>query len=73
MARGCRHISAIYPFTFPINMSGQTAASIPCGFSDGMPVGLHVIGQTGDEATVLRASAAYEEAFPWADARPPIS
>ena len=61
------------PFTFPINMSGQTAASIPCGFSDGMPVGLHVIGQTGDEATVLRASAAYEEAFPWADARPPIS
>ena len=54
-------------------MSGQTAASIPCGFSDGMPVGLHVIGQTGDEATVLRASAAYEEAFPWADARPSIS
>ena len=61
------------PFTFPINMSGQTAASIPCGFSDGMPVGLHAIGQTGDEATVLRASAAYEEAFPWADARPPVS
>ena len=61
------------PFTFPINMSGQTAASIPCGFSDGMPVGLHVIGQTGDEATVLRASAAYEEAHPWADARPPVS
>ena len=61
------------PYTFPINMSGQTAASIPCGFSGGMPVGLHVIGQTGDEATVLRASAAYEEAHPWADARPPVS
>ena len=61
------------PFTFPINMSGQTAASIPCGFSDGMPVGLHVIGKAGDEATVLRASAAYEEAHPWADARPPVS
>ena len=61
------------PFTFPINMSGQTAASIPCGFSDGMPVGLHVIGKTGDEATVLRASAAYEQAHPWADARPPVS
>ena len=61
------------PFTFPINMSGQTAASIPCGFSDGMPVGLHVIGKAGDEATVLRASAAYEEAHPWAAARPPIS
>ena len=61
------------PFTFPINISGQTAASIPCGFSDRMPVGLHVIGQAGDEATVLRASAAYEQAYPWADARPPVS
>ena len=61
------------PLTFPINMSGQTAASIPCGFSDGMPVGLHVIGKAGDEATVLRASAAYEEAHAWGDARPPVS
>lgn len=61
------------PFTFPINISGQTAASIPCGFSDGMPVGLHVVGKAGDEATVLRASAAYEEAHPWDNARPPVS
>ena len=61
------------PFTFPINMSGQTAASIPCGFSEGMPVGLHVIGKAGDEATVLRASAAYEEAHPWDGARPGVS
>ena len=61
------------PFTFPINMSGQTAASIPCGFSDGMPVGLHVIGKAGSEATVLRASAAYEQAQPWDGHRPPVS
>ena len=62
------------PFTYPINMSGQTAANIPCGFSeDGMPVGLHVIGRAGDEATVLRASAAYEEAFPWAGYFPKVS
>ncbi len=61
------------PFTFPINMSGQTAASIPCGFSDGMPVGLHVVGRAGDEATVLRASAAYEEAHPWDGVRPGVS
>ena len=61
------------PFTFPINMSGQTAASIPCGFSEGMPVGLHVIGKAGDEATVLRASAAYEEAHPWGGARVGVS
>ena len=34
------------PYTMPINMIGSTAASIPCGFSsDGLPIGLHVIGR----------------------------
>ena len=62
------------PFTHPINTIGFTAASIPCGFdSDGMPVGLHIIGKPGDEATVLAASAAFEQARPWADVRPPVS
>ncbi|MEE8442781.1 MAG: amidase [Dehalococcoidia bacterium] len=62
------------PFTFPINMSGHTAASIPCGFSsEGLPIGLHIIGRRGDEATVLRASAAFEQARPWADRRPVVS
>ncbi len=62
------------PFTFPINMIGHTAASIPCGFSaDGMPIGLHIIGRRGDEATVLAASAALERARPWAQHRPSVS
>jgi aspartyl-tRNA(Asn)/glutamyl-tRNA(Gln) amidotransferase subunit A len=62
------------PFTFPINMIGHPAASIPCGFSpDGLPIGLHIIGRRGDEATVLRASAAFGTARPWVDKRPPIS
>ncbi len=62
------------PFTFPINMSGHTAASVPCGFSaDGMPIGLHVIGRMGDEANVLRACAAFEQARPWGDRRPAVS
>lgn len=61
------------PFTYPINMTGHPAASVPCGFSaDGMPIGLHLIGRRDDEATVLRASAAFEQARPWADKRPPI-
>ena len=61
------------PFSFPINMSGHTAASVPCGFSsEGLPIGLHVIGHRGDEATVLRASAAFEKARPWADKRPVV-
>jgi aspartyl-tRNA(Asn)/glutamyl-tRNA(Gln) amidotransferase subunit A len=62
------------PFTFPINMTGQTAASVPCGFSaDGMPIGLHIIGPRGAEAKVLQASAAFEQARPWSDKRPPVS
>jgi aspartyl-tRNA(Asn)/glutamyl-tRNA(Gln) amidotransferase subunit A len=62
------------PFTYPFNMSGNPAASIPCGFTgDGLPVGLHVVGRTGDEATVIRASAAFEQARPWAQFEPPVS
>jgi aspartyl-tRNA(Asn)/glutamyl-tRNA(Gln) amidotransferase subunit A len=62
------------PFTFPINMSGQTASSVPCGFSaDGMPIGLHLVGPRGAEARVLRASAAFEQARPWIQHRPLVS
>ena len=62
------------PFTFPINMIGHTAASIPCGFStDGMPIGLHVVGRRGGEETVIAASAAFERAKPWIQHRPPVS
>ena len=62
------------PFNFLINMSGQTAASIPCGFTEGgLPIGLHIIGAHGQESLVLQASAAYEEAHPWAHLHPPVS
>ena len=62
------------PFTFPINMTGQTASSVPCGFSaGGMPIGLHIVGPWGAEARVLQASAAFEEARLWAQNRPPVS
>jgi len=62
------------PFTFPINMTGDTAASVPCGFSsEGLPIGLHIVGRHGNEATVIAASAAFEEARPWAQHRPPVS
>ena len=62
------------PFTHPINTIGHPAASVPCGFSsDGMPVGLHIVGRKGDEATVIAASAAFEREMPWADKRPVVS
>ena len=62
------------PFTFPFNMTGQPAASIPCGFStDGLPIGLHIVGRYGDEVAVLKASAAFERARPWDSLRPTVS
>ena len=62
------------PFTFPFNMTMHTAASVPCGFSsDGMPIGLQIIGRRGEETTVLRASAAFERARPWRDRLPPLA
>jgi aspartyl-tRNA(Asn)/glutamyl-tRNA(Gln) amidotransferase subunit A len=59
-------------FTFAFNVTGQPAASVPCGFTrDGLPIGLQVVGRRFDDATVLRASAALETANPWAAKRPP--
>ncbi len=53
------------PFTFPFNLTGQPAATVPCGFtSEGLPVGLQIVGRNYDEATVLRAAYAYERANP---------
>lgn len=58
-------------FTFPINLTGQPAASIPAGFtSDGLPVGMQIIGRHLGDETVLRASAAFEAARPWRDKWP---
>ena len=62
------------PFTPLWNMTGMPAASLPCGFdSDGLPVGLQVIGEWGDEVTVFKACAAFEQARPWVDKIPPIA
>ena len=62
------------PFTFPINMIGHAAASIPCGFSsDGMPIGLQIVGRSGGEETIIAASAAFEKARPWISQRPVVS
>ena len=63
-----------FPFTVAFNLSGQPAASVPCGFSrDGLPVGLQIVGRCAQEATVLQASAAFEEARPWRDKIPPFA
>jgi aspartyl-tRNA(Asn)/glutamyl-tRNA(Gln) amidotransferase subunit A len=59
------------PFTFPFNLTGQPAATVPCGFDwNGLPVGLQIVGRWRDDSTVLRAAAAFESALPWTDFKP---
>lgn len=58
--------------TYAFTVVGVPAISVPCGFTRaGLPVGLQIAGRWRDEATVLRAAAAFERARPWADRRPP--
>ena len=53
------------PFSFPFNLTQQPAASVPCGFaSNGLPVGLQIVGRMFDDRGVLAAAYAYEAAHP---------
>jgi aspartyl-tRNA(Asn)/glutamyl-tRNA(Gln) amidotransferase subunit A len=52
-------------FTIPANMAGLPGVAIPCGFAEGLPVSLQVLGQAFGEADVLRAAHAYEQATGW--------
>ncbi len=59
-------------YTTPSNMAGVPALSINCGFtSDGLPVGLQLMGRPFDEATLFRAAYAYEQSTNWHTRRPP--
>lgn len=60
-------------FTFPFNLTGQPAATVPAGFSgDGLPIGLQIVGRHLDDPLVLRAAAAFEAARPWRETWPPL-
>jgi aspartyl-tRNA(Asn)/glutamyl-tRNA(Gln) amidotransferase subunit A len=60
-------------FTFPMNMTGQPAATVPAGFThDGLPIGLQIVGRHLDDQTVLAASGAFERARPWAHKWPAL-
>ena len=53
------------PFTYPFNLTQQPACTIPCGLtSDGLPIGLQIVGPMFGDALVLRAARAYESARP---------
>jgi aspartyl-tRNA(Asn)/glutamyl-tRNA(Gln) amidotransferase subunit A len=61
------------PFTYPFNLTGQPAASVPVGFDDGgLPVGLQIVGRRHADRTVLAAARAFEAACPWIERRPAL-
>jgi amidase len=61
-------------FTFPFNMSGQPAMSMPLGLSkSGAPIGVQAVGRYGDEATILALATVLESETPWKHRRPAVS
>ncbi len=59
-------------FTIPVNLAGICAISIPCGFSEGLPVGLQIMGPAFGEEKILQVAYAYEQATQWHLKRPPL-
>lgn len=62
------------PFSWPINLTGLPAATIPCGFdAEGLPIGLQIVAPWLDEGLIVRIAAAFECARPWSQFRPGMS
>ncbi len=60
-------------FTVGAGLAGLPSISVPCGFSDQLPVGLQFTGRAMDDQTVLRVADAFERATPWSTSRPTIA
>ena len=58
--------------TLPVNIAGLPGLSVPCGFSDSLPVGMQLIGPHLSEPTLLRIGQAYEQATEWHKQRPAL-
>ena len=67
---GLFHRLALIPFNSPWSLAGVPAASVPCGFVGGLPTGLALVGRPQEEATVLRAAHAYQQATDWHERQP---
>ena len=63
----------LIPFNSPWSCLGLPVVSVPCGFVDGLPVGLALVGRRGADATVLRAARTFQQSTDWHERRPPPS
>lgn len=52
-------------YAAPFNFSGNPTISVPCGFSDNLPISLQLIGHHCGESTIIQAAHAYEQATDW--------
>lgn len=60
------HPGYSFAYTYPFNISGHPAISLPCGLDkDGLPVGLHAIARRNEDHLLLQVAAAFEKAHPW--------
>ncbi len=59
-------------FTIPANMAGIPGISVPCGFSDGLPVSLQLLGRAFEEPVLLGVAHAYEQGAGWFRHLPPL-
>lgn len=58
--------------TIPVNIAGLPGISVPCGMSDGLPIGLQVIGPQFGDQSVLQVAHAYEQSTNWHRSHPPL-
>jgi amidase len=71
--RSIIEMARLYPFAGPWNALGNPAAAVPAGFTDeGLPLAVHLVGRSHNEATLISLAAQLEAARPWADRRPPL-
>ncbi|MBR1126077.1 Asp-tRNA(Asn)/Glu-tRNA(Gln) amidotransferase subunit GatA [Bradyrhizobium lablabi] len=67
-------LAASWRLTYPWNLAGLPAISLPCGFdSAGLPIGLQLAARPFDEANLIRAADAYERSHDWKDISPKLS